>query len=165
MLFERYYASLCAFATGYVEDDGVAEDIVSEVFFRLYADKMSFDAVTALKSYLYMAVKNHCLNYLKHERIKRDYVISQQEKEQTTFFFNQIVEQELLSLLTDAMTELPEQTRKVMELVMDGKDNLEIAEELSLSIDSVKSHKKRGRQFLKNRLEGVMNLLLMLGGC
>lgn len=72
LLFERYYASLCAFATGYVEDDGVAEDIVSEVFFRLYADKMSFDAVTALKSYLYMAVKNHCLNYLKHERIKRD---------------------------------------------------------------------------------------------
>ena len=68
-------------------------------------------------------------------------------------------------LVTEAMTELPEQTRKVMELVMEGKENPEIAEELGVTIDSVKSHKKRGRQFLKSRLGEIMSLLILLFDC
>lgn len=165
LLFERYYAALCAFATGYVEDSDSAEDIVQDVFFKLYTDKVVFDSVVALKSYLYTAVKNQSLNYLKHQRIKQEYLVSREEKEQTTFFFNRIVEQELVMLVTEAMTELPEQTRKVMELVMEGKENPEIAEELGVTIDSVKSHKKRGRQFLKSRLGEIMSLLILLFDC
>lgn len=165
LLFERYYAALCAFATGYVEDSDSAEDIVQDVFFKLYTDKVVFDSVVALKSYLYTAVKNQSLNYLKHQRIKQEYIVSREEKEQTTFFFNRIVEQELVMLVTEAMTELPEQTRKVMELVMEGKENPEIAEELGVTIDSVKSHKKRGRQFLKSRLGEIMSLLILLFDC
>lgn len=165
LLFERYYAALCAFATGYVEDSDSAEDIVQDVFFKLYTDKVVFDSVVALKSYLYTAVKNQSLNYLKHQRIKQEYLMSREEKEQTTFFFNRIVEQELVMLVTEAMTELPEQTRKVMELVMEGKENPEIAEELGVTIDSVKSHKKRGRQFLKSRLGEIMSLLILLFDC
>lgn len=164
-LFENYYAALCAFATGYVEDSDSAEDIVQDVFFKLYTDKVVFDSVVALKSYLYTAVKNQSLNYLKHQRIKQEYLVSREEKEQTTFFFNGIVEQELVMLVTEAMTELPEQTRKVMELVMEGKENPEIAEELGVTIDSVKSHKKRGRQFLKSRLGEIMSLLILLLDC
>lgn len=164
-LFEKYYAALCAFATGYVEDSDSAEDIVQDVFFKLYTDKVLFDSVVALKSYLYTAVKNQSLNYLKHQRIKQEYIVSREEKEQTTFFFNRIVEQELVMLVTEAMTELPEQTRKVMELVMEGKENPEIAEELGVTIDSVKSHKKRGRQFLKSRLGEMMSLLILLFDC
>lgn len=165
LLFERYYAALCAFATGYVEDSDSAEDIVQDVFFKLYTDKVVFDSVVALKSYLYTAVKNQSLNYLKHQRIKQEYLVSREEKEQTTFFFNRIVEQELVMLVTEAMTELPEQTRKVMELVMEGKENPEIAEELGVTIDSVKSHKKRGRHFLKSRLGEIMSLLILLFDC
>lgn len=58
VLFEKYYASLCAFATNFVDDPDVAEDIVQEIFFKLYTDKPTFDVVVALKSYLYLATKN-----------------------------------------------------------------------------------------------------------
>ena len=47
LLFERYYASLCAFATSFVNDPDVAEDIVQEIFFKLYADKPTFEVVVA----------------------------------------------------------------------------------------------------------------------
>ena len=145
LLFERYYASLCAFATSFVNDPDVAEDIVQEIFFKLYADKPTFEVVVALKSYRYLVTKNQCLNYLKHARIEQEYLSSIEEREQTTFFFNQIVEQELLA--------------------MEGFDNAEIAEKLNLSIDSVKSHKKRGKQFLKSRLGDITAILLLLSNC
>ena len=165
MLFEKYYAPLCAFATGFVNDAAAAEDIVQEIFFKLYTDKPTFEAVVALKSYLYLVTKNQCLNYLKHVRIEQEYVSLMDEKEKTTFFFNQIVEQELLMLLSEAIEDLPEQTGKVFQLVMEGFDNAEIAEKLNLSIDSVKSHKKRGKQFLKNRLSDITAILLILSNC
>ncbi|WP_065219860.1 MULTISPECIES: RNA polymerase sigma-70 factor [Butyricimonas] len=165
VLFGKFYAPLCAFASGFVNDTAVAEDIVQEIFFKLYTDKPTFEAVVALKSYLYLVTKNHCLNYLKHVRIEQEYISSMDEKEQTTFFFNQIVEQELLMLLTEAIEDLPEQTGKVFQLVMEGFDNAEIAEKLNLSIDSVKSHKKRGKQFLKNRLGDITAILLILSNC
>lgn len=86
ILFEKYYASLCAFAANFVNDPDVAEDIVQEIFFKLYTDKPTFDAVIALKSYLYLVTKNQCLNYLKHVRIEQEYVSSMKERESTTFF-------------------------------------------------------------------------------
>ena len=137
VLFEKYYASLCAFATNFVNDPDVAEDIVQEIFFKLYTDKPTFDVVVALKSYLYLVTKNQCLNYLKHARIEQEYMSFLKERETTTFFFNQIVEQELLALLSEAIQDLPEQTGQVFQLVMEGFDNAEIAEKLNLSIDSV----------------------------
>ena len=79
--------------------------------------------------------------------------------------FNQIVEQELLALLSEAIQDLPEQTGQVFQLVMEGFDNAEIAEKLNLSIDSVKSHKKRGKQLLKSRLGDITVILLFLSNC
>ena len=164
-LFSEFYNSLVLFAMGFVEQQDVAEDIVQEIFFKLYTDKPTFDVVVALKSYLYLVTKNQCLNYLKHARIEQEYMSFLKERETTTFFFNQIVEQELLTLLSEAIQDLPEQTGQVFQLVMEGFDNAEIAEKLNLSIDSVKSHKKRGKQLLKSRLGDITAILLFLSNC
>ena len=164
-LFSEFYNSLVLFAMGFVEQQDVAEDIVQEIFFKLYTDKPTFDVVVALKSYLYLVTKNQCLNYLKHARIEQEYMSFLKERETTTFFFNQIVEQELLALLSEAIQDLPEQTGQVFQLVMEGFDNAEIAEKLNLSIDSVKSHKKRGKQLLKSRLGDITAILLFLSNC
>ena len=164
-LFSEFYNSLVLFAMVFVEQQDVAEDIVQEIFFKLYTDKPTFDVVVALKSYLYLVTKNQCLNYLKHARIEQEYMSFLKERETTTFFFNQIVEQELLALLSEAIQDLPEQTGQVFQLVMEGFDNAEIAEKLNLSIDSVKSHKKRGKQLLKSRLGDITAILLFQSNC
>ena len=165
-LFSSYYSALCAFAVGYLEDNAAAEDVVQDVFLKLCTEKPVFETVVSLKSYLYLVTKNLCLNVLKHRRIEEDYAQGQvAEKEKTTFFFNQIVEQELLLMLNEAAKELPEQTERVVRLMMEGLDNTEIAERLGLTMDAVKAHKKRGRAFLKRRLGDLTALLLILVSC
>ena len=164
-LFKHFYAPLCSFVAGYVNDEVAAEDIVQDVFFKLLTEKPTFENIIVLKSYLYRVAHNQCLNYLKHQRVREDYASMRMGEEETTTFFNRVVEQELLTLLEEAIRELPSQTGQVMELTMEGLDNAEIAERLNLSMDAVKSHKKRGRQFLRNRLEELSALLLLLTNC
>ena len=101
-------------------------------------EKRDLIEAVSISSLLFAMVRNACLNYLKHARIEQEYMSFLKERETTTFFFNQIVEQELLTLLSEAIQDLPEQTGQVFQLVMEGFDNAEIAEKLNLSIDSVK---------------------------
>ena len=164
ILYEEFFHALLAIACKYVESE-VAKDIVQDTFFKLWTTPHKFLVTTDLRFYLYRSVQNQCLNYMKQARIEQEYMSFLKERETTTFFFNQIVEQELLALLSEAIQDLPEQTGQVFQLVMEGFDNAEIAEKLNLSIDSVKSHKKRGKQLLKSRLGDITAILLFLSNC
>lgn len=69
LAFKRYYQPLCSFALRYVGSIESAEEIVQEVFFKIWNKIDAIDIKTTVKSYLYGAVRNDCLNYLKHGRI------------------------------------------------------------------------------------------------
>ena len=163
-LFNSYYPRLRGYAARFVTDEEAVRDIIQESFLRFWEKRDLIEAVS-ISSLLFAMVRNACLNYLKHARIEQEYMSFLKERETTTFFFNQIVEQELLTLLSEAIQDLPEQTGQVFQLVMEGFDNAEIAEKLNLSIDSVKSHKKRGKQLLKSRLGDITVILLFLSNC
>jgi RNA polymerase sigma factor (sigma-70 family) len=64
-LFRLHYRPLCAFATGYVKDADQAEDIVQDLFFRLWLDRAKVTISTSVKAYLYASVRNRCLNAVK----------------------------------------------------------------------------------------------------
>ncbi len=70
-LFEQYYQKLVVFACRYLEDLESARDIVQEFYLYLYESRQSVSIQTSLKSYLYSAVKNRCLNQVKHEQVKK----------------------------------------------------------------------------------------------
>lgn len=162
VLFDRYYDVLNNFACKYVDDTAVSEDIVQDVFYNLWEKRESYRDIASLKSYLYSSVKNKCLNHLKHIEVKNKYLDSEKKKHSDEFFLNQILEEEVYQILRDAIKTLPEQTRMVYELSLLGYTNPEIAEKLDLSDDSVKSHKKRGKKFLKERLQNLVWLLALI---
>lgn len=66
--FRKYYGALCFFASRYVEDPDKAEDLVQDCFVRLLEREFSFDSEDHLKNYLYAAVRNGCLNFLRDNR-------------------------------------------------------------------------------------------------
>jgi len=68
-LFQRYYDLLCAFARGYVRSADDAEEVVEDVFARLWTLRAQLDIRDSVKAYLYTATRNHALNRLRHERI------------------------------------------------------------------------------------------------
>lgn len=157
--FEEYYQILGLFALKYVKDKEVAEDIVNDVILELYSRKLKFENLTALKSFLYLSIKNKSLNYIRHNNARERYLQITSQEHEERFFLDNIVEEEIYFLLQKAVNELTDPIRKIYELSLQGKSNEEIAAHLNLTIDSIKSYKKRGKSVLKEKLQGLFYFL------
>ena len=72
-LFTTYYAPLCAYAQRYVVQIEAAEEIVQDLFMRQWDNRQHFELHTSFRSYMYRAVRNNCIDYLKHIQIQRKY--------------------------------------------------------------------------------------------
>ncbi|MCI5705804.1 MAG: RNA polymerase sigma-70 factor [Odoribacter sp.] len=141
-LFHKYYSQLCDYALTYLEDANAAEDAVQDVFVYLWNYRKSIKGVASLKSYLYSSVKHRALNILKHQAIIRKHSPLLVE-----FWWNlakeDYSEQELeqLEQVKQAFELLPSQCRIVfMMSCLEGKKYKEIADELNISVNTVKSH-------------------------
>src|SRR5512133_1599974 len=64
LLFSGYYSELCRFAKSYVHSDSVAEDLVSDLFVKIWEQPHLLAANTSLKGYLHRSIHNICINYI-----------------------------------------------------------------------------------------------------
>ena len=62
-VYRLFFHALCAFGTRFVKNDAVVADIVQEVFIKVWARRADFQAVYSLRSFMYLSVRNACLNY------------------------------------------------------------------------------------------------------
>ena len=164
-IFDSYYPALCLFASNIVIDDAVAEDLVQEVFIKLWEKTEPLNNEYALKTFLYNAVKNKCLNHLEHSKVV------QKHKEHTHIVLkdnseinNLIIEEETHRLIYNAIDELPAQCKNILLLSINGLKNNEIAEELDISANTVKTQKKIAYKQLKIKLKDIYPLLSLLFG-
>jgi RNA polymerase sigma-70 factor (family 1) len=155
--FTQYKAALVVFASGMVKASDVAEDIVQESLLKLWQKKPLLENATALKSYFYRTVYNACLNYLKEEgRRKEIRKIIQPETEDASFFAG-MVRAEALRHLYSSIKELPPQCAKIVQLYYDeGKDYKAIADELDLSINTVRNQRRKGIELLKKKFPNMV---------
>ena len=111
-IFTSWYSSLCYFAFRYVQDDETARDIVQEVFVRLMEKRQAFQSEQHLKNFLYLTIKNDCLNHLRN-RLSREHYLSylKHEGEQDEFECR-MIETEIFSRLRKAIEKLPRECRK-----------------------------------------------------
>lgn len=163
-LFERYYTPLVLFAKNYVPDLEADKDIVQETFLALIESSKTFETPDELKAYLYIAVKNKCLKFLRHEKVKQEYTNAHREEpsEEETYFNRVLKEEICYSLLVQEIELLPDQCRNVFKLILEGKANPEIAENLHISIETVKSHKQNGKKILHDRLQHAISRSILL---
>lgn len=157
ILYEEFFHTLLAIACKYVESE-VAKDIVQDTFFKLWTTPHKFSATTDLRFYLYRSVQNQCLNYIRDKKVEdrdRAEVVSED------FFYNTVLEEEIFIRLQQAIEELPEKYRKVINLNLEGLSDKEVALRLGISIDAVKQQKKRGKEQLKEKLNHPFLLLLI----
>jgi RNA polymerase sigma-70 factor (ECF subfamily) len=157
-IFESLYPLLCLFAQKYVQDSDVAADMVQEAFIKLWNGENDFENERASKAFLYTVTRNNCLNYLKHNKIVLDH--SLQFLENDLFFKDHLIEQETYKAIHDAIEVLPSQGKRVVELSMRGIKNPEIAERLSISVNTVKSVKANAYRLLRLRLQDVVIALV-----
>ena len=67
ILYKKFFVALCLFAQKFSIEKEAAEDIVQEIFYKLYEERQIFHNILTLQSYLYSSVKNSCLNYIRDE--------------------------------------------------------------------------------------------------
>ena len=83
VIFKEYYGSLCYFASRFLKNEEVIEDLVQDVFIALLEKKMLFQSEVHLKNFLYLSIRNSCLNYIRSTRSKDRYIASLAHEEQT----------------------------------------------------------------------------------
>ena len=155
ILYEEFFHALLAIACKYVE-----KDIVQDTFFKLWTTPHKFSATTDLRFYLYRSVQNQCLNYIRNKKVEDRYR-DRVEVVSEDFFYNTVLEEEIFIRLQQAIDELPEKYRKVINLSLEGLSDKEVALRLGISIDAVKQQKKRGKEQLKEKLNHPFLFLLI----
>lgn len=157
-IFQQHYKALCYYAGTIVDDWQEAEDLIQEVFSRLWDKRPVFPNAAALKSWLYVSVRNACFNHLKsrerqHER-ERDYAYHAEETlPDISAFDPRLAETEIIAHLYREIESLPTQCRRVFKMsYLEGKKNEEIAGELSISYNTVRTQKLRALKLIRASL-------------
>lgn len=164
-LFDKLYTSLCVFANSYIGDLEVSKDVVQDVFIKIWEDKIEFQNENTIKSYLYTSVKNKSLDYLKSKRVKTTDHLSTGEMEKLEtepFFLREVVIVETSSIIENAINTLPKKCAQIIRLSIKDFTNAEIAEELDISINTVKTQKKIAYKRLKPLLKDYFILIAFI---
>lgn len=143
-LFNRYAKPLVHFAHSLIHDEQSSEEIVSDVFIRVWERRNSLDQISNLRMYLYISVRNFSINFLRKQ--KRQATISLSDLPVDTlpesdFLPNQLVEMhELLGRMKQAVDALPPKCGLIFKLSKeDGLQQKEIAELLQVSPKTVEN--------------------------
>lgn len=141
-LFRKYYSQLVRFAIGYTNDSSTAEEIVQDTFVKVWENAPRIKITSTVGGYFYHAVRNHCLNYIKHESIKKKYEKEQVPQTSDVEFSND--EKVNLTLfrqiLSQTVNMLPKKCREIFEMAkFEGLSYDEISEYLDVSAKTVEN--------------------------
>ena len=160
--FQANYSVLCSFAFKYVLERIHCEDIVQDVFVSFWEKKRSFPNIYSLKSFFYTSVRNSCLDYLKHQKVRERYRgINSDNETENESFLDEIIRNEAYAIVYQEINKLPAMGKKVLLLSLNGNSNEEIAVALGIAVNTVKTHKARAYQVLRNKLTDLMLLSLL----
>ncbi len=166
ILYKDYYKALVNYAMQIIDNFEAAEDITQDLFSKLWERKIIFKSITSFKVYLYNSIRNSSLDYLKHKNVENEYLQKTAEAYQPYHFWENSEEdlwnEEVYRQLFLTIDELPKRCREVFLMYMNGKTNEEISTALHVSMETVKTQKKRGMVFLRKRLNKNTFLLLQI---
>lgn len=164
-LFEQYYIALVEFSWHIVKCQDTALDIVQDTFVKVLEKSEGLPTQEkALKSYLYTAVRNTSLNHIRHQKVTDEYHKSNTWDEMDdAHMLNAMIYAETVNNLYKAIESLPKSCQEVCKLTyLEGKSNSEAAALCGLSINTIKTQKRRSVELLRHRLVPTLNSLKSL---
>ncbi len=164
VVFKKYYPGLVMFVCRHVGDREVAKDIVQDIFFKLFEISHSLSKDFNLKSWFYKVARNAAVDYLRHLQVVDRHKFLMAEAMLTSEELDEEIDEEVYNRVNEAIDSLPEQCRLIIKLnVIEGKKYLEIAEELDISINTIRTQVSRGYKKLREILSrGEETLILWL---
>lgn len=170
LLFAIFFARLNDFAKRVIKDDTVSQDLVLEVFAKLWDNRDKIESIN-MEALLFRSVRNRCLDYIKHQKVEHHRMqgitveSKYEELYRIDFMGNEpyiLIEKELELEIEKTIQSLPERCREVFILSRKhGLKNKEIAEELHISIKNVERHLSRALQAFRRDFSGELPLPLI----
>jgi len=144
LLFDMYYQKLFHLAIFFLKSKELGEEAVSDVFLSIWKKRDTLDTVQDIERYLYTAVKNQALHYIRRSS-QPDYepidlysidLIPDNDNPELT-----LLDKEYRDLIQQAINSLPDKCKEVFRLVQSDKlKQKEIAQLLDISIKTVEAH-------------------------
>jgi RNA polymerase sigma-70 factor (ECF subfamily) len=171
LLFSIYFPRLNDFARKVVKDDGISQDIVQEVFVKVWEKRGEIESLN-VEAFLFKLVRNHCIDNYKHLKVVNNHMqeiqISSKYEElyRIDFIGNEpyvLIEQELNIKIEKTIQNLPERCREVFMLSrINGLKNKEIAEKLDINIKNVERHLSRAMQSFRENFREELPLAIII---
>jgi len=162
-LFRSYYSGLCTYANSYLKSSDNSEEIVQEVFIRIWERHSKIVIHTSIRAYLYQSVYNGCMNYIKSvqsagfRHIDMEDVSIRNELLSMDFAdaeFSRIFTEEAERDIESAISNLPDQCREIFTMCrVDNLTYKEISDLLSVSKSTVKTQMSRAMSRILKQME------------
>jgi RNA polymerase sigma-70 factor, ECF subfamily len=162
LLFDKHFHQLVLSSFRYVKNYSQAEDIVQDVYVKVWQHFDDLKHIVELKAYLFKAVKNSSLNFLRYQKVRQNINIHAEELPPLVDISDEEdkTDEETQNKINNAVNRLPKHWREAF--VLSKYDNLkyhEIAREMKISQKTVEKYISKALQFLRHELKD----LLMLG--
>lgn len=167
LFYDRYYAALCSFVASILKQQEDVEDLVQEIFIAIWEGNRIFSDSKELTNYLYRACYNNALLYIRNHQL-HDTILdllrqkSEEEDEEEEILYALAVKEEVIRQLYIYIEELPAEQRHIILLRIEGHSWEEIAENLGVSINTIKTQRSRSFKFLRKKLGDSAWILLLI---
>ena len=150
-VFRMFYVPLCDYAAMILGEQAEAEDVVQDLFMHIWRSRVEIEVQDSVKSYLFTSVRFRALNVLKHKMVERKHgALLMQQIEQ----------------IKKVLQELPIQCRVVFTMsCLEGKKYKDIANELGISVNTVKSHVMKAYKDIRARVGENTSPILFFIAC
>lgn len=151
--FRTYYPALCFFAQRLLKDEDNARDIVQDCFVTLWNRRSTIDNPAAIQSYLYMMVRNRCIDKLKQEKKEKEVLSAFQSSDFSREELDEVIHAELIGKIYQCMEALPSKMKLVFKAIyLEGKSAAQIAAACQVSPKTVHKQRARAIALLKEKL-------------
>jgi RNA polymerase sigma-70 factor, ECF subfamily len=164
-IFKDNFKKLQSYAITIVGDENVAEEMVQNVFFKLWDRSEKINIQSSIAAYLYRAVYNESCNYLKHQKVKQGFLnyskhaMSDISTEKAS---KKVLVTELEQCIKNALNDLPEQCRTVFQLSrFEELKYQQIADTLGISIKTVEAQMGKALRIMRVKLVDYLPLVFL----
>lgn len=150
-LFETWFTPLCRFMHLYISEKTVVEELALDLFMHIWENRQTLQIQVSLKSYLFQAARNRCLNELRKQ--KNTVSLDEISGEIIDAGVYSLEETELQNLIQEAVLALPDKCREVFDLSRnESLSNREIADRMNISVKTVEAQITKAVKRIKNFL-------------
>ncbi len=170
-IFREHFVALHQYAIFYTGNSQVAEDLVHDVFFKIWETRKTLEIHTSIKSYLYCSVNSKCISYLRHLKVVNEHSKKQAARLDEAVLMNRLYfetgidklyENEIASIVEEAICRLPEKTGAIFRFSRNQyQKNREIAKKLNISEKAVEYHITRALIILREELKDYLPVAMI----